>query len=242
MIFERWRPVRGFLGLYLVSDKGRVKSQTTGKILKPNEIKGGYLQVHLRNKGKDVMKLVHRLVMEAFKYDCPLGFEVDHLDFDPKNNSVENLRYISIKENRGRKSDDWQKHHNDTLKKMHSDPNWKNNLIEGIARRTNDETWRDKHYKNLEAMHRSDEWLKNVTEANKKRAEDPDWIIKTTEANRKRSKPVIQYDYQNNIVAEYPSAMEAYRQTGIPHQNITKCCLGQRKSAGGSIFKYKEVA
>ena len=40
------------------------------------------------------------------------------------------------------------------------------------------------------------------------------------------------------IISEYPSAMDAERQTGVKH--ISKVCRGERKSAGGFIWKYKK--
>lgn len=58
------------------------------------------------------------------------------------------------------------------------------------------------------------------------------------------SKPVLQYTIEGEFVAEYPSAREAERKTGINNANIIDCCNGKRyhKTAGGSIWKYKEAA
>lgn len=44
------------------------------------------------------------------------------------------------------------------------------------------------------------------------------------------------------FVAEYPSELEASKQTGINSSSISLCCKGIYKTAGGSIWKYKEVA
>jgi hypothetical protein len=56
------------------------------------------------------------------------------------------------------------------------------------------------------------------------------------------SKPVLQFDKEGNFIAEYPSMREAQRVFGknIP---IDKVCNGlpKRKTAGGFIWKYKEV-
>ena len=52
------------------------------------------------------------------------------------------------------------------------------------------------------------------------------------------SKPVIQYTLDGKFIAEYPSAHEASRQTGINRGNISACCRGERKSAGGFEWKY----
>ena len=42
------------------------------------------------------------------------------------------------------------------------------------------------------------------------------------------------------FVAEYPSAAEAERQTGIFNTAILQCCKGRYKQAGGYIWKYKD--
>lgn len=56
--------------------------------------------------------------------------------------------------------------------------------------------------------------------------------------NRKDlSKSVLQYTLDMVFVKEYPSVMEAERQTGIRH--ISECCRGERRTAGGYIWKYK---
>ena len=60
--------------------------------------------------------------------------------------------------------------------------------------------------------------------------------------NNSLSKPVIQYKLNGEFVAEDPSICESERITGIRQPTITKCCKGQRKNAGGYIWKYKEVA
>jgi len=53
-------------------------------------------------------------------------------------------------------------------------------------------------------------------------------------------KPVCQYDATGNLVATYKSAREAYNQTSIAYQNISKVLRGKRNTAGGYSWKYKE--
>lgn len=53
------------------------------------------------------------------------------------------------------------------------------------------------------------------------------------------SRPVIQYTLNGTYVAEYPSAMEAMRQTGIKQGTISQCCKGQKQTAGGYKWKLK---
>lgn len=55
--------------------------------------------------------------------------------------------------------------------------------------------------------------------------------------NEKDLKAVLQYDLKGSFIKEYPSIREVYRQTGI--YSIEKVCKGQRKTAGGFIWKYK---
>lgn len=54
------------------------------------------------------------------------------------------------------------------------------------------------------------------------------------------SKSVIQYTKDGEFVKEFSSIKEAERLTGIPNTNICSCCKGIRKTAGGSVWKYKE--
>lgn len=58
--------------------------------------------------------------------------------------------------------------------------------------------------------------------------------------NRKdKSKRVDQIDMvTGEVMASYPSLMEANRQTGINFGHISECCRGFRKNAGGYQWKY----
>lgn len=100
-INEQWRPVKGFEGLYEVSNLGRVKSLKYGKekILKPEKTKKGYLFVILyRNRKRKFFK-VHRLVATAFLPN-PEGLpEVNHRDEDKTNNVVSNIEWCDRRYN-----------------------------------------------------------------------------------------------------------------------------------------------
>lgn len=56
--------------------------------------------------------------------------------------------------------------------------------------------------------------------------------------NKSRSKKVLQYTKENELLAHYESTCEAQRQTGIHQTKISACCLGKRKTAGGYIWRY----
>lgn len=57
---------------------------------------------------------------------------------------------------------------------------------------------------------------------------------------RSNVKVVSQYDLNGNYIQTYPSLNEAERQTNISRPNISNVCLGNRKSAGGYIWKFGE--
>lgn len=93
---EIWKSIKGYEN-YEVSNFGRVKSFWYGKekILKPNKINNGYLQVVLFKDGKRKNFFIHRLVASAF-IPNPYGFEqVNHKDEVKTNNCVSNLEFCS---------------------------------------------------------------------------------------------------------------------------------------------------
>ena len=92
-----WRKVKDFN--YSVSNKGEVRNDKTGRILKKTVSTSGYLFVQLFDK-KTYMKYIHRLVGEAFIPNPDFLPQIDHIDGDKKNNEVSNLRWVSVSENR----------------------------------------------------------------------------------------------------------------------------------------------
>lgn len=107
---EIWKDIEGYEGLYQVSNLGNVKSLRKRidkgkchryfdeKILKPIETNRGYLRVKLCKDRKIKKIRVHRLVAEAFIKRPEL--EVNHIDGNKKNNKVENLEWVTQRENK----------------------------------------------------------------------------------------------------------------------------------------------
>ena len=60
-------------------------------------------------------------------------------------------------------------------------------------------------------------------------------------AENRPSKQVLQFSKDGELIAEYSSIHEAERNTGLSASNICNCCKGERKSAGGYIWKYKKI-
>jgi hypothetical protein len=105
---ESWKPIAGYTGLYLISDAGRVKSCTkeapAGRIRQPKVMRQelspeGYPTIRLSKGGHKTRHNVHRLVIEAFRGRCPEGMECRHIDGNPANNNIGNLKWGTRSEN-----------------------------------------------------------------------------------------------------------------------------------------------
>lgn len=100
---EMWKKINGYEKLYQISNCGQVKSlsrsTTRGGILKLNKHKSGHLYIKLCKDGKYESFQIHRLVLETFIGLCPVGMECRHLDGNPKNNRLNNLKWGTRSEN-----------------------------------------------------------------------------------------------------------------------------------------------
>ena len=92
---EVWKDIKGYEGLYQISNTGKVKGLKRNKVLKLILQRSGYYYVDLQRK----RRLVHRLVAEAF-IDNPDNLpEVNHKDEDKVNNDASNLEWCTSKYN-----------------------------------------------------------------------------------------------------------------------------------------------
>jgi len=99
---ERWMKIEGS-PKYSVSDRGQVRNDVTGKMLRSNLNDCGYYFVNLCNNGKRKTHKVHRLVAIAFCERTNENTEVDHIDQNKTNNHYENLRWVSSSNNQRNK-------------------------------------------------------------------------------------------------------------------------------------------
>jgi len=102
---EIWKPIKGFEGLYEISNLGNVKSlnyMSHGYVqnLVPKINNKGYLWVELWKDKKRHCMQVHRLVALHFiDNNNPCRNFINHIDENPKNNVVSNLEWCTQKEN-----------------------------------------------------------------------------------------------------------------------------------------------
>lgn len=174
---EIWKDVEGFEGYYKLSNFGRIYSyprlHSKGGYSYGSK-NGRYLKFALSKNGKITAISAHILVYKTFIGDVPKGYDVHHINHNPKDNRIENLELID----------------EHTHSKMH----YEENKIELIKNRID-----------------------------------------------KLSKPIIQYTKNMEFVAEYKSAQEAEKITGINQGNISMCCLKKKyKTVGGYVWRFKE--
>lgn len=111
---EEYRDIKGFEGLYQVSNLGNVKSlerkvwcsrgrgyykTIPEKIMKTYDNGYGYLFVYLTKDGEQEKCYIHRLVAEAFLENPENLPEVNHISEDKEDNRVSNLEWCSSKYN-----------------------------------------------------------------------------------------------------------------------------------------------
>lgn len=182
---EIWKDISGYEGRYHVSNHGRVKSCTRAdcnnrlvkeRILHTRKSKVGYLQVTLFCDGAAKSLTVHRLVATAFIQNLENKPEVNHIDGDKHNNHVDNLEWVTSREN-----------HLHAFRELGRKVSWLGKL------------GKDSHL----------------------------------------SKPVMQFTKGGVLILVFAGLQEASRETGVNPGNISSCCRGERKSAGGFIWKHK---
>lgn len=101
---EIWKDIKGYEGLYQISNFGRIKSlcrkfRNKDIILKPLIGKGNYLQINLYKNGKMLKYQIHRLVAETFIINSDNLPCINHKDENRQNNCVKNLEWCTYQYN-----------------------------------------------------------------------------------------------------------------------------------------------
>ena len=220
---EEWKDigvVKGidFTGLYQVSNYGLVKSlnyNNTGReqVLRPNMDEDGYLIVCLSKDGKQKSFRINRLVAIAF--ELPIPEELKHLP-------LERLEADHI---------DTDKTNNCVWNLRWTDS--KGNMRNPLTRQHISEA--------LKGIPKSEEAKRKMSEAKKGKHLTDETKRKMSESriNGKLSKRVLQHNKETGeVIREWPSLAEVYRQLGYSQGYISACCNGKYKSSYGFKWSY----
>ena len=207
-LFEEWRDIRGYEGLYQVSNFGRVRSLNRTVNCKNGRIKhlqgrpiqwrlcGQYDAVPLCGKNH----YVHVLVAKAFPETCGEWFEgcqVDHIDTDIHNNKATNLKVCTEVQN-----------HNNPLTRKHIS----------------------------EAKVGSMPWNKGKTY--KCPGISKALIGKYCGPQNPNAKPILQLTLEGEVIREWDCVKNAADMLKIHRSGISGVLIGNHKTAGGYKWCY----
>jgi len=146
--------IKGYENLYKINKNGEVYSCFFHKIMKPQIHKDGYFCVKLMKEKKSHKGRIHRLL--ALQYiDNPNNYsEVDHIDRNRQNNCLDNLRWVTKKQNQNNRKDNLSNlneeeflERKEKLKKYKTEWAKKDRLLKGMKIRSEMTKTKDPNYK-----------------------------------------------------------------------------------------------
>lgn len=106
-IMEKYIDLKGFEGLYQISDLGNIKNRKF--VMKQQLDRHGYKYICLTKNNIQKKFKVHRLVLETFVGDGS-NLVCNHKDKNRINNNLENLEWVTIRDNNIHKFKDKTNH------------------------------------------------------------------------------------------------------------------------------------
>ena len=240
---EIWKPIKGYEGLYEISNLGRVKSlnyKGTGKekILKNTENGKGYLFVDLYKNGKIKKFRIHRLVLMTFKPIEGMGkLDVNHIDENKQNNSLENLEWCDRKYNcnYGTRNQRSAQSRSIPVVQLNSNTNEVLNIYDGAREAERQGGFKSRKIgaccRGEQKTHKGFKWMFLEDYKNGKPPSE-------TPKKEVPGKSVVQIDINTNeVIKVWQSAGEAKRQGGFNKSAISSCCNNKFNRPGNNIYK-----
>lgn len=211
---EIWKDIEGYEGLYQVSNLGRIKS--LGRTIE-----------RIGQKGKS-FKRTYPVKILKFGKD-PKGYYRTSLALNGVNTTVKIHRIVAQA---------FIPNPNKLPQVNHIDGNKENNRVDNLEWCDNQEN-QDHAWKNGLRKKGKEHWSYGKQPkwwTNQKGKNHPSYGLRGVK--NANSKKVVQYDKNNNFIKQWDSMADIQREIGINTCNISLCCQGKRKTAGGYIWKY----
>lgn len=238
---EKWTPIPDFDG-YFITDDWRCYSTKKNDYIGSENV-DGYIQLNLSNKGITMCTKLHIIIGEIFngipeylKNHPKNDLIWHHIDFNRKNNHPSNLQCMT-------------RYEHVLLHAKAEETRFKiSNSKKGIVfseehKRKLSEAKKGEKHPNY-GKHLPEETRRKIGEAQKNKVISEESRKKMSEAQKGKipvnTKSVVQIDIlTGEIIAVYPSASEAARQTGNNNSNISSVCRGNHNSCGGYKWAYQ---
>ena len=221
-----------------VTVKGQSKRLVKGRVLKPQDIGHGYVQVHFRVDGKHVYLYVHRIVATCFIPNPNNYPEVNHIDNDPTNNAVNNLEWcthcynMSYKEKYGISSAE-------ALGRPVFAVNLKTGKVIRLETRSEAARKLGVSQGNIYSVIKGKLYQIGGYWFTEYESEITEEKIREIKAKMK-FRPVISANPETYEVFLFKTQSEAARQLGVDVSNVTKVVKGKLHKTGGCWFTYAD--
>lgn len=219
---------------YFITKDGKCYNSITNKYLKGQINKNGYLSYNLTLPSGNKKRIyAHRLVAFAFIDNPEHKKEVNHKDGDKLNNYVDNLEWVTPKENQQHALKHELRKYNhifcfDKDKKLVA--KYKNIKEAANAVHVSSSIISQEVNKEIKTLSGGFFWSKNS-----------ELGLTKNYTNTGKAKKVNQYDLNGKFIMQYPSTGIAAKAIGVKsNSHIGECCRGKISSYKNFIWRYVE--